>query len=198
MSLQGLFEMDDLLGTILNAMPLPVFIVDDDVRIIAFNLPASAMLGREPRIVLRRRAGEVLHCIHAEEVPEGCGRAPFCEACIVRSSVTASFRDHKMIRRKAGMELVEDGKGNKKIFLLVTTAPFEYRGDGYVLLILQDLSELTELKRILPICAHCKKIRNDDQYWQSVEDYFKKHMDLDFSHGLCPECIQKFYPDFCG
>jgi hypothetical protein len=56
---------------------------------------------------------------------------------------------------------------------------------------------LTELKRILPICAHCKKIRNDDQYWHSVEQYFKVHMDLDFSHGICPDCMRKNYPDYC-
>jgi hypothetical protein len=95
------------------------------------------------------------------------------------------------------MELVQEGKGTREISLLLTTAPLEYRGDQFVLLILQDISELIELKGILPICAHCKHIRNDDQYWHSVEEYFKKHMDLEFSHGLCPECAKKLYPDFC-
>jgi PAS domain-containing protein len=197
MTLQGLFENDDLLGTILNAMPLPVFIVDDDVKILAFNQTASLLLAREPEMVLRRRAGEILHCIHAGEVPEGCGSAPFCEACVVRSSVTASFADHKMVRRKARMELIAEGKGIKEVFLLVTAAPLQYRGKDFVLLILQDVSELMELKRIIPICTNCKKIRNDDQYWHSVEEYFHEHMDLDFSHGICPECMRKLYPDFC-
>ncbi|HAA02814.1 MAG TPA: hypothetical protein DCE18_05535 [Syntrophobacteraceae bacterium] len=197
MSLQGLLEVEDFVASMLNAVPMPVFVVDADVRIIAFNLAASQMLGEEPSTVLRRRAGEILHCIHSQEVAEGCGRAPSCADCMVRNSVTASFRDHKMVRQKGRMELVEEGKGKKEIYLLVTTAPFQYRGDEFVLLILQDISELTELKRILPICAHCKKIRNDDQYWHSVEQYFKAHMDLDFSHGICPECMRKIYPDYC-
>jgi PAS domain-containing protein len=197
MSMQGLIGCDDLLGTIFNAMPLPVFIVDDDVKIVAYNRTAASMLAVDPQVILRRRAGEVLHCVHAREAVEGCGRAPACGDCVVRSSVNTSFKDQKMVRQKVKMELVEEGKGSKEIFLLVTTAPFEYLGNGHVLLILQDVSELMELKRIVPICANCKKIRNDDQYWHSVEAYFKKHMDLDFSHGLCPDCMQKLYPEFC-
>jgi nitrogen-specific signal transduction histidine kinase len=198
MSIQGLVEMDDFVGTMLNAMPLPVFVVDDDVQIIAFNQTASQMLAKDPAMILRRRAGEILHCVHSTEVAEGCGRAVSCKDCIVRNSVTISLRDHKMVRQKARMELVEEGGSSKEIFLLVTTAPFQYNDNEFVLLILQDISELMELKRILPMCAHCKKIRNDDQYWHSVEQYFKEHMDVDFSHGLCPECLKKFYPDFCG
>jgi PAS domain-containing protein len=197
MSVQGLLEMDGFVGAILNAMPSPVLVADDDLKIIAVNQVASEMLSKEPKMIFRRRAGEILHCVHSTEVAEGCGRAPACKDCIVRNSVTASFMDHKTLRQKARMELVENGKGIKEIFLVVTTAPLQFHGNEFAMLILQDVSQLMELKRILPICAHCKKIRNDDQYWCSVEPYFKEHMGLDFSHGLCPECIKKNYPDFC-
>ncbi len=197
MIMPGLTEDNDWLSTIFNAMPLPVFIVDHDVKIIAYNCTAGAMLAADPKVILRHRAGEILHCVHSKEVSEGCGKASACGDCIVRSSVSAAFKDRKIVQQKVRMELVEKGKENKEIFMLVTTSPFEYLGNGHVLLILQDVSELMELKRIVPICANCKKIRNDDQYWHSVEEYFKKHMDLDFSHGLCPECMQKLYPEFC-
>ena len=46
------------------------------------------------------------------------------------------------------------------------------------------------------MCAHCKKIRNDQKYWQSLEKYFGEHLDLEFSHGICPDCAQKLYPEF--
>jgi hypothetical protein len=197
MSMEGLLEGDDFVGNILNAMPLPVFVVDADVKIIAFNITASQMLDKEPAMILRKRAGEILHCVHFQEVAEGCGRAPSCTDCIVRNSVATSLRDQKIICQKARMELVEEGNGVKEIFLLITTAPFLYRDNEFVLLILQDISEVMELKHILPICSHCKKIRNDDQYWQSVENYFKTHMNLDFSHGICPECMKTLYPEFC-
>jgi len=48
----------------------------------------------------------------------------------------------------------------------------------------------------LPICASCKKIRDDKGYWQAVESYIDSHSEAKFSHGICPECIQKLYPEF--
>ncbi len=57
------------------------------------------------------------------------------------------------------------------------------------------LSEIKTLNGLLPICSSCKKIRNDDGYWQQIEIYVKEHSDADFSHGLCPDCMRKLYPD---
>ena len=59
----------------------------------------------------------------------------------------------------------------------------------------QALEEIKTLRGILPICANCKKIRDDHGYWQQVEVYVHDHTDAQFSHGLCPECIHKLYPD---
>jgi len=67
-------------------------------------------------------------------------------------------------------------------------------------LLVADLSDsIKRIKRIdglLPICAVCKKIRNDKGYWEQVEDYIKEHSDADFSHSLCRDCANKLYPDF--
>lgn len=57
------------------------------------------------------------------------------------------------------------------------------------------LSDIKRLRGILPICASCKKIRNDDGYWDQVEIYISEHSEAEFSHGLCPDCINKLYPD---
>ena len=80
-------------------------------------------------------------------------------------------------------------------YLLVTTTPVEYQANRLVLLILEDFSELVEIRRMLPICASCKKIRDDRAYWDTLEGYFKKHWQVDFTHGLCPECVKKYFPD---
>jgi len=59
------------------------------------------------------------------------------------------------------------------------------------------LSRVKALSRLLPICASCKKIRNDKGYWEQVEQYMKKaYSDLDFSHGCCPDCMRKLYPEY--
>ncbi|MBN1995524.1 MAG: response regulator [Anaerolineae bacterium] len=57
------------------------------------------------------------------------------------------------------------------------------------------LSQVKTLRGLLPICSHCKKIRDDRGYWQQVEIYIENHSDAEFSHGLCPDCMQALYPD---
>jgi phosphoserine phosphatase RsbU/P len=52
------------------------------------------------------------------------------------------------------------------------------------------------LQGILPICSFCKKIRDDQGYWNQVEDYVSRHSEAEFSHSVCPECVKKYYPDF--
>ena len=56
-------------------------------------------------------------------------------------------------------------------------------------------SEIVGLRSILPICSSCKKIRDDDGYWQQVEEYVSSHADVRFSHGICHDCMRKLYPD---
>ena len=57
------------------------------------------------------------------------------------------------------------------------------------------LSEIKTLRRILPLCSFCKKIRDDQGYWEEVDVYMYKHLDARISHGACPECLQKNYPE---
>ena len=58
------------------------------------------------------------------------------------------------------------------------------------------LSQVKRLSGLLPICAGCKKIRDDEGYWHSVEAYIANHSEAVFSHGLCADCMPKFYPGF--
>lgn len=57
------------------------------------------------------------------------------------------------------------------------------------------LSEIKTLKGFLPICSHCKEIREDKGYWKQIESYIQDHSDAEFSHSICQECAEKFYPD---
>jgi GAF domain-containing protein len=65
-------------------------------------------------------------------------------------------------------------------------------------LILQLQKALTEVKQLsglLPICASCKKIRDDKGYWNQIESYIRDRSEAEFSHGICPDCMKKLYPD---
>jgi DNA-binding response OmpR family regulator len=57
------------------------------------------------------------------------------------------------------------------------------------------LDEIKKLSGLLPICAGCKKSRDDKQYWNQVEAYIKTHSSAQFSQGVCPDCSRKFYPE---
>jgi GAF domain-containing protein len=59
----------------------------------------------------------------------------------------------------------------------------------------EALEQIKVLHGLLPICAHCKDIRDDKGYWHGVEQYFITHADVDFSHGVCPSCLERHYPE---
>jgi hypothetical protein len=199
MSLAGDIPMNDrprfeYFKAILDAIPSPVFVVDSDVRIIEFNEAAAPLLGQNPSVALHLRGGEALKCLHASDSEEGCGRGPSCGECVIRNSVAHTFGGRKISRRTTRMDLVRNAV-TREIYVLVTTSPFVYEDKSYALLILEDISELMDLRKVIPMCASCKRIRDDQEYWDHVENYFKKQLDIDFSHGICPECVKKLYPD---
>lgn len=105
-------------------------------------------------------------------------------------------------------------KDGTSLRLDLTATMIPWRPDGAVLVSLRDASErlraeqdreklvrelegaiekIKTLRGLLPICAHCKKIRDDKGYWQQVEVYVKGHSLAEFSHGICPDCLKKYY-----
>ena len=66
--------------------------------------------------------------------------------------------------------------------------------------LIQDLTDALKhvkaLSGLLPICASCKKIRNDEGYWEQVETYIKSRSNAEFTHGICPDCVKELYPEY--
>jgi len=60
----------------------------------------------------------------------------------------------------------------------------------------EALNNIKILKGMLPICASCKKIRDDNGFWHQVETYISQYSDTKFSHGICPDCVRKLYPEY--
>jgi hypothetical protein len=179
----------DMLRAVFDALPSLVFIVDQDVRIQEYNAAASEFMKVDRKAVLKRRAGEILHCIHSAEVPDGCGTAPPCQDCIIRNSVTKALRGNRTVRRRARIELIQND--NKvEIYALITVSPFSFQGSSHALLVIEDISEIAELYRMIFICPVCGKMQNDEKTWMRVEAYFKNNWDVDCSHGYCPDCFK--------
>ena len=79
--------------------------------------------------------------------------------------------------------------------LLVRAVRYALERERLVSELREALANVKTLTGLLPICAGCKKIRDDQGYWSQVESYIQKHSEAKFSHGLCPDCIKKWYPD---
>ncbi len=60
----------------------------------------------------------------------------------------------------------------------------------------EAVASIKTLSGLIPICSECKKIRDDSGYWNQLEAYLRDHTEAEFSHGLCPECLKKLYPEF--
>ena len=121
-----------------DAMPMPVFVVDEDVRILECNAAAVRLFGPDKQAIIKRRGGEALHCVHAKEVPEGCGRAPACPDCPVRKAVQAASRGRRVTRQNAQMELVAGSK-TIKVELQISCSAFTYERFKFILLVLEGL-----------------------------------------------------------
>jgi PAS domain S-box-containing protein len=109
-------------------------------------------------------------------------------------------------RRKDGsiydVEISTSGtmyRGNKLIFCIcrdITERKREEAEKEQLIAELQAaLQEIQTLRGILPLCSYCKKIRNDKGYWEQVDVYIRKHLQADITHGICPECMQKRFPE---
>jgi len=172
-----------------DAIPSPVLLIDSDLSIIAANSAAVVLSGEKPDNILRKQSGDAFYCLQATSNPQGCTHGNSCDSCILQGSMRRALSGDKVQRARAKLEIVKNGKV-EEFYALVTTSPLTIDEKRYCLMIIEDISELVELQGILPICSYCKKIRHDDKAWSQMESYLSKHLDVVFSHGICPDCLQ--------
>lgn len=111
-------------------------------------------------------------------------------------TVTSSFGRHVTVNCRFSPFSV----GDHKYLLLIADDVTEQRAveeakEHLVEQLREALAHVRTLRGIIPICASCKKIRDDEGYWEQIESYIDKHSDANFSHGICPECAERLYPD---
>ncbi len=179
--------------SLLDAIPMPILLVDDDLAIVDLNTAATDMMKQTKDEVLRKRGGEAMGCVHSTDVPAGCGSSPHCQNCDVRNSVRDANFGNVVQRRRAKFEFVRDGRVEYRD-MLITASPLQTLGKHLVVLIFEDITEISKLRSLIPMCSHCRRIRVDEEYWQSVEQYLETQHGTSFSHGLCQDCLQVFYP----
>lgn len=185
-------ESYDMYRILFDTLPIPVFVMDADMVIQTSNAAGNALYTSDSPVV-RRRCGEVIHCLNERTSSNRCGETDSCPDCLVRTTVLTALEGETIIRRRAEMLIAGDNGESKRKTLLVTAAKIP--GEPLAVAVLEDFTELTVIRDIIPICSNCRKVRTDSEYLHHVDEYLARFGGMHFSHGVCPECIKILYPD---
>lgn len=176
----------------LDLMPSIIVVTDEDVRILFRNAAARELL-KGPKLY-GNRIGHVMHCLYSDNDAGGCGRGAHCTDCVLRNSVNDAFSGRTVRRRRADLT-IRAGDRTLQVPALVSVSVLDLAGARRAMVVIEDISELVELRSLLPICSSCKKVRSEAGRWEDVELYLRHRLpDSRLSHGLCPDCARKLYP----
>jgi PAS domain S-box-containing protein len=182
---------------ILNSVQAPLVVVDREMRIVDTNDAARKAFGRD--------GAEIKGC-PCHKVMHGLDRP--CHESSVRCPVRQVFATGNVARE---MHRHQRGDGSA-VWEEILASPLR-NGNGEITLVVEELRDLTEvlqhqnlvkelqaqvrtLEGLLPICSHCKRIRNAAGEWEEVEVYVKERTEADFTHGICPACVEKYYAEY--
>ena len=175
--------------------PTGYFNLARDGTILAVNLTGARLLGIERTRLLNRRFGFLVSDVSRpvfnaflEKVFGGKDRK-FCEVALLESEpvplvvrVEAVLSEDRQACRVAVSDVTDRHQAEadrERLILELQTA----------------LSRVKALSGLLPICASCKRIRDDQGYWKQVETYIRSHSEATFTHSICPECRHMLYPE---
>jgi len=173
--------------TIFDVIPVMALIVNHEGRVFRINTAAKNLLGLNTEEEYLQRGGDAFHCINHLDEPRGCGIGPDCENCVIRKSAMSAI--HGTIVQRARWKLeIEHNNETKTLNLLISAVPLEYLEFKMAVVIIEDVSKISELEGLIPICASCKNIRDDNGYWTRLEHYIESRSEAEFTHDLCPSC----------
>ncbi len=179
--------------SLVDNMHDPLCEIDGEGRYVYLSANYAEMLGHEPGVLTGQNAFELAHPDDLPEVvetfkdPVGHGQRAF--------RFRHSDGNWRWIESTGKTYLAEDGEHRSVIVSrdITERKRAEAERESHIVLLQHALDNIKVLRGLLPICAHCKKIRDDKNQWHAVESYVKEHADVDFSHGICPDCLNKHY-----
>ena len=190
--------------TIFESIPNPVIILNRDKKIDNMNFEAVKLLRKNPA------PGSQYYVLSNDRhrmKNDDIMTPPFLRGIVLSDLLPwleESIDDYisKSLESKVFEKRIE-WNGNPMFFRVKMAKSLDVSGqfDG-IIIILEEITslknaliEVKTLKGLLPICSHCKKIRDDEGYWQLMEKYITQRSDAEFSHSICPDCAKEYYSD---
>lgn len=197
-------ERESWLSTTLKSIGDAVIATDAEGRVTFMNPVAQSLTGWKQKKAAGRPLREIFMIIN-----EKTGNVEESPATrVIRNNKVIGLKNHSLVA-KDGTKIpigdsaapIKDEKGNIIGVVLVFSDISELRKreeerEKLIHDLQSALAEVKTLTGMLPICASCKKIRDDEGYWNQIESYVEKHSGVKFSHGLCPACVKKLYPEY--
>lgn len=187
--MQNLLKQHELFRTLFEVLPTTVILVDSDARVIAINLAGQRFFRVSDNEASMKVCGRVFRCANAAK-PEDCGQTVFCKDCLLRKAVRLAVDGKEISRSKGSLHTWQNGE-IVRLDILVTATRLEYQGHDFALVIVEEISNITQLQGLLPICCSCHRIRDQEGDWTRLEEFIEKHSEADFTHDLCPECSER-------
>ncbi|MCF8034160.1 MAG: PAS domain-containing protein [Desulfarculaceae bacterium] len=202
----------DNLERILDFLPDPTWVVDQEGRVLFWNRAVEELTGIKARDMLGKGGYEYALPFYGERRPILIDLVRERDDSWASAYLTLSEKDGRLISSRSFHPLL--GAGGT---YLAGTAACLYDEQGRVIGAIETVRDISQgeldrlerealidqlqealnnvktLKGLIPICSHCKKIRRDEGYWERLEAYISEHSEAEFSHGICPECREKYY-----
>ena len=197
-----LYESQEMLKLVLDTIPQRVFWKDREFRYLGCNLPFARdaylddpadVIGKEDFELSWRESAEIYRADDRFVMESGVPRLNYEEPQAGPGGAMLWLRTSKVPLRDATgsvfgiLGTYEDITEKKRA---------ELEREKLVADLQKALAKVQTLSGLLPMCAACRKIRDDSGYWSQVEDYLAKHTEVKFSHGMCPDCMTRLYPEY--
>ncbi|TIH18432.1 PAS domain-containing protein [Marinifilum sp. JC120] len=188
--LQNKHYMDVLFNSTLNG----VIVVDaENHKIVDANNTALKMIGRDKKSVVGREC-------HNFVCPAEKGKCPIADLgqkvdMSERTLITANSGEQPILKTVKTLKIGEKPYYIESFIDITDLKEAEQAREKLIEELSDALEKVKTLSGLMPICAKCKKIRDDKGYWNNLESYIEKYSEASFSHGLCPECSDEMYGD---
>ena len=177
----GLFDSIEFCLGLLGTVPVPIFIVNSDDEVIMLNSPRLERVDRG------------FCCVHEGELNNW--KISKESHCIFCETVREARKKNEKIIRK-GTWMISSGGHKKELIVLVHATPVTIENDKFVFVALENITEVEQLKGLLPICMECNKIYdNESSEWIRIDEFITERSPAKFSHGLCPVCSERLMDD---
>ena len=175
-------------NSMFDALPFPVFMIDDGVRVHYCNAAAVAFLFRhEPSL-----NGEIHHLWNDGLPTEGAEdrwRSILRRDAVLVTSVERAIHERRVVKCTARLDIFPEGFRMGPA-TMITCSPFDIGARRHALLIFENMRSRNEMKGLIHVCSVCHKVIDEQETLARIESYAKEYGGVEFSHGLCPKCLK--------